>query len=149
MPPQPGCQTEPVQEAFGIVLFVVVGVAAVLAAVAFAGSGNVYRQIGRGGLSLDRDDDHRRRPAPGGALADAERDAEVRQMLTARNARRVARGETALDVETELARLTRPVIDPGSRPRSASWSSPATSVASARASRRSTSRPRSRGRSPS
>jgi hypothetical protein len=96
-----------VQEAFGIVLFAVVGVAAVVALVAFAGAGNVYRQIGRGGLSMDRDEASRSAP-PGSAAALAERDAEVRQMLRARNARRAARGEAQLDVEAELTRLTAP-----------------------------------------
>ena len=43
----------------------------------------------------------------------AERDAEIRQMLEARNARRVARGEAPLDVEDEIARCRRPAIDPG------------------------------------
>ena len=45
------------QEAFGIVLFVVVAVAIVFAVVAASGTGKPYRQIGKGGLSLDRDDD--------------------------------------------------------------------------------------------
>lgn len=100
------------QEAFGPVLFVVVGVAAVLAVIAFAGSGAVYRQIGRGGLSLDRDDDAPR-PREGGGTSNAVRDLEVRQMLEARNARRAARGRAVVDVEEELARLTAaPSFDP-------------------------------------
>ena len=42
-----------------------------------------------------------------------ERDDEIRQMLTARNERRARRGEEPLDVEAELARLTKPAVDPG------------------------------------
>lgn len=99
------------EEAFGIVLFVVVGVAIVAAIFAAAGSGSLYRQIGRGGLSLDRDDDHRR-PGVTAAAARAEADAEIRQMLEARNARRMARGQPPLDVEAEIARLAAPVADP-------------------------------------
>jgi hypothetical protein len=99
-----------VQDAFGIVVFVVVAVAIVAAGYAITGTGNLYKQIGRGGLSLDRDDDFRR-PASR-AASRAEADAEVRQMLQARNARRAARGEPALDVEAELARLTAPAFDP-------------------------------------
>jgi hypothetical protein len=100
------------QEAFGIVLFVVVAVAMVAAIYAASGSGALYRQIGRGGLSLDRDDDHRR-PAAGAPASRAEAAAEIRQMLEARNARRAARGEPALDVDAEVARLTvAPAIDP-------------------------------------
>src|SRR3954466_98507 len=51
-------QDEGMEEAFGIVLFFVVAVAIVAAVFAITGTGNLYRQIGRGGLSLDRDDDH-------------------------------------------------------------------------------------------
>jgi hypothetical protein len=102
---------ESVQEAFGIVLFVVVAIAIVAAIWAAAGSGRLYRQIGRGGLSLDRDDDHARPAAR--AVSRAVADEEIRQMLGARNVRRAARGEEALDIEAELARLTAaPAIDP-------------------------------------
>jgi len=100
------------QEAFGIVIFVVVALAIVAAIWAAWGTGALYRQIGRGGLSLDRDDDYAQRPAAA-PVSRAVADEEIRQMLTARNARRVARGEAPLDVEEELARLTvTPVIDP-------------------------------------
>jgi len=102
-----------VQDALEIVIFAVVCVAAVAAvATLFARPGG-YDHIGRGGLSLDRDVAPRRDPAP--AVNAAERDAEIRQMLAARNARRVARGEAPLDVEAELGNLTRPAADPGIR----------------------------------
>ena len=97
------------EEAFGIVLFGVIVVAAVVAIVTLGMRGRAYEQIGRGGLSLR---DEAARPEPTGAVAARERDAEIRQMLDARNARRAARGEPPLDVEAELARLTRPVVDP-------------------------------------
>jgi len=98
------------QDAFGVVIFVVVGVAIVAAIYAAAGSGALYRQIGRGGLSLNEDED---RPRPMSATASrAVADEEIRQMLGARNARREARGEAPLDVEAELTRLTAPVADP-------------------------------------
>lgn len=99
------------QDAFGIVLFVVVIVGIAAAGYAITGSGELYRRIGRGGLSLDRDDDHRR--AQPAAVARAEADAEIRQMIEARNARRAARGEPPLDVDEEIARLTpAPAADP-------------------------------------
>jgi hypothetical protein len=47
----------------------------------------------------------RREPAP---VAAADREAEIRQMLEARNARRTARGEAPQDVEAELRALTEP-----------------------------------------
>jgi hypothetical protein len=95
------------QGAFAIVLFVVVGVAAVAAIWALVTSGGSYEQIGRGGLSLDE------RPAPvAPAASAAEREAEIRQMLEARNARRVARGEAAEDVDAQLRALDAPAPDP-------------------------------------
>ena len=100
-----------VQDAFTYVIFVVVALAIVAAVWAAWGTGALYRQIGRGGLSLDRDDDYAgHRPTP--AVSRAVADEEIRQMLTARNARRTARGEEPLDVDAELARLTAPAIDP-------------------------------------
>jgi hypothetical protein len=102
-----------VQSAFGIVLFVVVVLAAIVAVIAAVGSGRAYEQIGRGGLSLRDGSDRPAADAPGGGpLAAAEREAEIRQMLEARNERRARRGEAPLDVEAELAELTRPRFDP-------------------------------------
>ena len=88
------------QDAFAIVLFIVVAVGVVAAIASLFTRGRLYDDIGRGGLSIDRPP-----PAPSGT---AERDEDIRQMLEARNARRVARGEAARDVDEELAALTRP-----------------------------------------
>jgi hypothetical protein len=41
-----------------------------------------------------------------------ERELEIRQMLDARNDRRLRRGEAALDVQAELERLTASAVDP-------------------------------------
>jgi hypothetical protein len=68
--------------------------------------GNLYDEIGDGGLTSQFD-------APGETLtghlgaqaSTAERELEIRQMLTARNERRVGRGESALDVDAEVDRL--------------------------------------------
>jgi hypothetical protein len=98
-----------VQEAFGIVIFVVVIVASIVAVISLFGRSKAYEQIGRGGLSL-RDEEPPR--APTGAGAVRERDDEIRQMLDARNERRARRGESPLDVEAELRRLTAPAVDP-------------------------------------
>jgi hypothetical protein len=99
------------QDAFGIVIFVVVGISIVLAIVSLFFRGRSYDEIGRGGIGDDREI----RPAASGAVSGAERDAEIRQMLGARNARAAARGEPELDVEDELQRLTAPAVDPGLR----------------------------------
>src|SRR3954470_18173119 len=85
-------------------LIVVIGVsllAFLAAAIALATSGGSYDRIGRGGTSIEA-----QRPA-----AD-DRDAEIRQHLAARNARRAARGEPELDVEAELSALIAPSADP-------------------------------------
>jgi hypothetical protein len=97
------------QGAFAIVLFVVVGVAAVAAVWALMTSGGSYDQIGRGGMSIG---DENAAPAASGPGATAEREAEIRQMLEARNARRAARGETPEDIDAQLRALTAPAPDP-------------------------------------
>jgi hypothetical protein len=94
-----------VEDAFGYVLLAVVLVSAVVAVLSL--HGDRYGHIGRGGLF--EDDPKQRLEAPASA---AVVDEEARQMLGARNARRVAKGQAPLDVEAELARLKRPVADP-------------------------------------
>ena len=104
------------QDAFWTVLLSVVIGATVVALITFLGTGKLYDQIGRGGMSINEE---RGRGAPeptaGGAVNARERDAEIRQLLEARNERRVRRGEAPLDIDTELTRLTAPVIDPALR----------------------------------
>jgi hypothetical protein len=109
-----------VQDAFWTVLLVVVIGAALVAVFTFLGTGKLYDQIGRGGLSLREDDDGRgggggRGGAANPAVAAREREDEIRQMLTARNERRIRRGEAPIDVDAELQRLTAPTIDPALR----------------------------------
>jgi len=95
------------QDAFGIVIFVVVGLSVVIAIISLFGRGRLYDDIGRGGMSIGEDRELRPRSASSGAPVNvAERDAEIRQMLEARNARRAARGEAPVDVEQELHALT-------------------------------------------
>src|SRR4051794_41799616 len=84
-------QNAGMQDAFGIVLVVVVVLAAIVAIATLVGSGRAYDQIGRGGMSL-RDGSDR----PGGgstpAVAAGERAEGSRPMLAARNPRRPAPG---------------------------------------------------------
>jgi hypothetical protein len=104
------------QEAFGIVLFVVVGIGVVIAIATLFTRGRLYDDIGRGGMSIGEDRDTRPRESAAAAPVNTEeRDDEIRQMLEARNARRAARGEATVDVEEELRALTRPsaAADPG------------------------------------
>jgi hypothetical protein len=95
-------------------LIVVIGVsllAAVIAVFALATSGGSWDSVGRGGLSIgeDRPEPSRARARP---VSAAERDADIREYLEARNARRAARGEAPVDVDAELRQLTRPAADP-------------------------------------
>src|SRR5919112_621025 len=95
---------------FGTVLIVIAVVAVVVAAVSFWGSGRIYAGLGReGGLEMTRE-----QPAP---ASSAEAQEEIRQMLEAKANRRAARGEEPLDVDAELAALTRPATstDPALR----------------------------------
>jgi hypothetical protein len=97
---------------FGTVVIVVAVVAVVVAAISYRGTGRIYSGLGReGGLEMTRE------PASGGTASGAEVQEEIRQMLEAKSARREARGEPGLDVEAELADLTRPAAgsDPGLR----------------------------------
>ncbi|MDQ3723282.1 MAG: hypothetical protein M3376_09505 [Actinomycetota bacterium] len=94
------------EDAFGIVVWVVAAVGAIVAVITLAGTGRNYRQIGGGGLVRDDEEGARHGDMPDDA--GAERDEEIRQMLGARNARRARRGEAPLDVESEIAALDRP-----------------------------------------
>jgi hypothetical protein len=94
-----------VEESFGTVVIVLAVVAAVFAAIAYVGSGRLYDGIGRGAFSLDREE-AAKGPRPGSAAYDAEAEAETRQMLEAKSALRVARGEDPLDIDAEYAALT-------------------------------------------
>ena len=97
-----------VEDAFTYVIFGVVIVGVIGAVVTFFMTGAAYDQIGKGGFY--RDDTAASRGG-GGSVNTAERDEEIRQMLTARNARREAAGRETVDVEQELARLVAPTID--------------------------------------
>jgi hypothetical protein len=96
------------QDAFGTVLFVVVGIGVVVALATLFLRGRAYDEIGRGGLSIGEDRDLRPDAPQQAPISRAEREDEIRQMLEARNARRAARGEEPVDVERELRELTRP-----------------------------------------
>ena len=99
-------------DAFLVVVIAVSLLAIVAAVVLLATSGGSYDHVGRGGLSIGEDRPSVRPSGGGGAGSRADRDAEIRQLLDARNARRAARGEAPVDVEAELAALTAPAADP-------------------------------------
>ncbi len=71
--------------------------------------GSLYDEIGRGGFSREGEPSiGLLAPAPGTPAASAEQEAEIRQMLRARSERLQRRGEPALDIDAELARLLEP-----------------------------------------
>ena len=93
---------------FGFLVFAAITFAIILAFVFLSSSseGSVYDQIGSGGISGDGESPGT--PAamtPDSQAAAAERETEARQMLSARSERLVRRGQPALDIDAELARL--------------------------------------------
>jgi hypothetical protein len=104
------------QSAFPIVVFGAVAVSVVMSLVFLFSRGSVFDHIGDGGLTGEGDPYGSPPPAPGGGGSHAEQELEVRQMLTARNARRVGRGEPALDIDAEVAKLLAPAQITGHDP---------------------------------
>ena len=106
-----------------LVPLVVLGVVAVavLMSIVFLISGeNAYDQIGQGGMTRDSEAPPESTLAPAAppaplssaagrsSIGRAEQEREVRQMLGARSARMVARGEPAIDIDAEVAKLLAP-----------------------------------------
>jgi hypothetical protein len=125
------------ESTFSFVVFGAVALSIVMSLVFLLGKGSAYDQIGEGSLTgssqptgdTEGDPPHGHPQEPPESmplLADTallgpsarergERELEIRQMVTARSERRVRRGEPALDVEAEVARLT--AVEPSSAPR--------------------------------
>lgn len=103
----------------GDVILIVAFVALPIAAIAFAGAGAVYRQIGKGAFEMQLESDLE--PARGRSAADEgatrqEQEEEIRQMLEAKAFRQRERGEPALDVDDEMRKLLAPKVDPSADP---------------------------------
>lgn len=97
-------------DAFGPVLFAVCGLSILGAVVALISMRKTWEDYGKSSRMI-MDQDLPQEPARGSSAALVERDAEIRQLLEARNVRRERHGEAPIDVEQELARLTAPQID--------------------------------------
>ena len=91
------------------IFLIVTLLSAPLAAIAFLGAGQVYREIGKGDFAMDRDSDLAGAD-PGTTAARVVQEAEIRQLLEAKAFRQRERGETPIDVEAELARLNAPAV---------------------------------------
>ena len=96
----------PVQSAFEPVLFVVCGLGMAAALLAIVTTSKTWEEYGKSRLLMDHD-----APLTASAAALLERDVEIRQLLEARNQRRLRHGEAPLDVESELSRLTALQVD--------------------------------------
>jgi hypothetical protein len=98
----------------GTVLILVVLVALPLGAVAFAmGAGNALKQIGKGDFAIEQEMPQRSGSGSPPVVSTAVREEEIRQMVEARSYRRVARGEEALDVDSEVEKLLEPASGSG------------------------------------
>jgi hypothetical protein len=96
-----------VHSAFNIVIWVVCILAVIIAFGALIASRKTWEDYGKGRFVMDHE-----------ASRDAgvaERDDEIRQLLEASNECRARRGESPVDVDAELARLTKPAVDPALR----------------------------------
>jgi hypothetical protein len=102
------------QSAFPIVVFGTVALSVVMSLVFLFSRGSVFDHIGDGGLTPDRDPGEMPPPpASDSPAARAEQELEIRQMLNARSARLVGRGQPALDIDAEVARLLAPASGSG------------------------------------
>lgn len=101
----------------GDVILIVVFVAFPIAALAFAGAGAVYKEIGKGAFAMDHEMAPARGRGPGAQTSSQVQEAEIRQMLEAKAYRQAERGELPLDVEEEMRKLLMPAVsvqaDPG------------------------------------
>ncbi len=92
----------------GQILIVVALLAFPIAAIAFAGIGSALKTLGKGPFAMEHDMPPSRRTGPAQPIDKRTREAEIRQMLTAKSYRREQRGEAALDIEAEMTRLLAP-----------------------------------------
>jgi len=97
-----------VEDYFGVVLVVVVVLGAIAAVAAYVGAGKLYKGIGKSEFFMDSDDPRFAAAARETPQSRAEAAEELRQLVTAKSDRRVARGEEPLDVDAEVAALSTP-----------------------------------------
>ena len=118
MPPRYGCDTVGVEEAplivaavestFGVVVIVVAVLAGIAAIASYIGAGKLYSGIGKSDFVREEDFEAAPGAAPPSPTTDPVAMEELRQLLTAKSDRRIARGETPLDIDAEVAALTAP-----------------------------------------
>ena len=80
-------------------------VSLVIALLVLMRSRGTWDDYGRRGLTFDSDRGGSAEPPPGSPAEAAQREAEIRELLEARNARRARRGEERVDIEADVSRL--------------------------------------------
>jgi len=90
------------QDVFPTIVLAITVVGALAAIWSAAGMAKLYDEIGKGGLDVS---DSAPDPPPGSPSAEAQRIAEIRQLLQARSTWHQAHGKPPLDVEPGVAHL--------------------------------------------
>jgi hypothetical protein len=88
----------------GEAFLVIFAIAVPIAALAFFGAGAALKNVGKGRLSVQFEEDLDQKPIEAPATPSV-REAEIRQMVEAKAYRQTERGEEPLDVDAEVARL--------------------------------------------
>ena len=89
----------------GDAILLIVLVAIPIVALSFVGSGEAFKQIGKGPFSIEQDFPQGSTGGPSAPISAEVREAEIRQFLEARSFRLASRGEKPLDIEAELERI--------------------------------------------
>ena len=97
----------------------IVLVAIPIGAISFIGSGEAFRQIGRGPLSIEQDFPRGSTGGPSAPISAEVREAEIRQFLEAKSYRLASKGQEPLDIDAELERILADERETGSLPRDA------------------------------
>jgi hypothetical protein len=98
-----------VESAFPIVVFGAVALSLVMSVVFLLSRGSLYDQIGQGDFTPEGESSgYAPAPVADSPAGRAERELEIRQMLSARSDRLLRSGQPGLDIDAEVARLLEP-----------------------------------------
>lgn len=89
----------------GEAIILIVALAIPIGALSFMWSGEAFRQIGKGPLSIEQDFPQKSTGGPPAPVSADVREAEIRQFLEAKSFRQEAKGGPPLDIEAELQSL--------------------------------------------
>ena len=89
----------------GDIILLIVAISIPIGVISFIGSGEAFRQIGKGPLSIEQDFPQGPAGGPSAPVTAEVREAEIRQFLEARSYRLASRGEKPIDIDAELERI--------------------------------------------